>query len=402
MRGSTRRRGSGASGSARARIPDHAWRDPIQRSALAIKGLTYMPTGATVAALDDVASRDAGRRAQLGLPLHLDARHDVHAAGAALPQPRLGGRRVHAVRRRPRAQRGRRAADHVRHRRPARPDRVDARRPLGLRRRASRCGSATARSTSARTTSSAPCSTRSSCTPAAANGCRAGCGRSSQAQAECATERVAQARPGDLGGARRAAALRLVEADVLGRARPRGEARRDPRRRRAPPSWRATAEEIRADILEHGVDRRGVLRQHYDTDALDASMLLAAIFGFLPGDDERLRDTVLAIAEELTENGFVLRYRTEETDDGLSGKEGTFLICSFWLVSALADRRRDAAGPRPDGAAAARRVAARALRRGVRRRDRPPPRQLPPSVLAPRADRGRGAHHRRRSEWRSM
>src|SRR6185295_6753802 len=93
---------------------------------------------------------------------------------------------------------------------------------------------------------------------------------------------------------------------------------------------------IRADILEHGVSDRGVLRQHYDTDALDASILLSAIFGFLPATDERLHKTVLAIADELTEQGFVLRYRTEETDDGLSGKEGTFLICSFWLVSALA------------------------------------------------------------------
>ena len=65
-------------------------------------------------------------------------------------------------------------------------------------------------------------------------------------------------------------------------------------------------------------------------------MLLAAIFEFLPGDDERLRATVNAISEELTENGFVLRYHTGETDDGLSGKEGTFLICSFWLVLALA------------------------------------------------------------------
>jgi GH15 family glucan-1,4-alpha-glucosidase len=79
-----------------------------------------------------------------------------------------------------------------------------------------------------------------------------------------------------------------------------------------------------------------VLRQHYDTDALDASVLLAAIFGFLPADDERLRATVLTIGDELTDQGFVLRYRTGETDDGLSGKEGTFLICSFWLVSALA------------------------------------------------------------------
>jgi alpha,alpha-trehalase len=78
-----------------------------------------------------------------------------------------------------------------------------------------------------------------------------------------------------------------------------------------------------------------VLRQHYDTDALDASTLLAAIFGFLPGDDERLKNTVDAISNELTEHGFVLRYVTTETDDGLSGKEGTFLICSFWLVSAL-------------------------------------------------------------------
>jgi len=100
--------------------------------------------------------------------------------------------------------------------------------------------------------------------------------------------------------------------------------------------WSQTAEEIKADILEHGVDARGVLRQHYATDALDASTLLAALFGFLPPDDARLRASVLAIADELTEHGFVLRYKTGETDDGLSGKEGTFLICSFWLVSALA------------------------------------------------------------------
>jgi len=100
--------------------------------------------------------------------------------------------------------------------------------------------------------------------------------------------------------------------------------------------WAKVATEIKADILEHGVDKRGVLRQHYATDSLDASTLLAAIFGFLPGEDERLRASVLAIAEELTEHGFVLRYRTDETDDGLSGKEGTFLICSFWLVSSLA------------------------------------------------------------------
>src|SRR5262245_9881004 len=101
------------------------------------------------------------------------------------------------------------------------------------------------------------------------------------------------------------------------------------------PKWGATAEEIRKDILENGV-RDGVLRQHYDTEALDASTLLAAIFGFLPGEDEVLKKSVLAIADDLTEDGFVLRYVTGETDDGLSGKEGSFLICSFWLVSGLA------------------------------------------------------------------
>ena len=100
--------------------------------------------------------------------------------------------------------------------------------------------------------------------------------------------------------------------------------------------WSKVADEIKADILEHGVDKRGVLVQHYGTESLDASTLLAALFGFLPATDERLRASVLAIADELTENGFVLRYRTDETDDGLSGKEGTFVICSFWLVSALA------------------------------------------------------------------
>jgi GH15 family glucan-1,4-alpha-glucosidase len=100
-------------------------------------------------------------------------------------------------------------------------------------------------------------------------------------------------------------------------------------------TWGAAAQEIHADILEHGV-RDGILRQHYDTDALDASTLLAAMFGFLPGTDERLHKSVLAIADDLTEDGFVLRYKTDETDDGMAGKEGSFLICSFWLVSGLA------------------------------------------------------------------
>ena len=99
--------------------------------------------------------------------------------------------------------------------------------------------------------------------------------------------------------------------------------------------WRRQAEEIHADVTEHGVDGRGVFVQHYEADALDASALLIPIMGFLPPDDERVRATVLAIADELTEDGLVLRYRVEHTDDGLEGEEGTFTICSWWLVDAL-------------------------------------------------------------------
>jgi GH15 family glucan-1,4-alpha-glucosidase len=102
-------------------------------------------------------------------------------------------------------------------------------------------------------------------------------------------------------------------------------------------SWQELADQIREDILEKGVDNRGVFRQHYETDALDASTLLVPLMRFLPPEDERVRATVIAIQEELTDGGLVLRYRTDSTDDGLKGEEGTFLICSFWLVSALSE-----------------------------------------------------------------
>jgi alpha,alpha-trehalase len=102
-------------------------------------------------------------------------------------------------------------------------------------------------------------------------------------------------------------------------------------------SWQEAADEIHADICANGVDGRGVFVQHYGTEALDASVLLMPLVRFLPPDDQRIRDTVLAIAEELTEDGLVLRYRVDETDDGFSGEEGTFTICSFWLVSALVE-----------------------------------------------------------------
>jgi GH15 family glucan-1,4-alpha-glucosidase len=102
-------------------------------------------------------------------------------------------------------------------------------------------------------------------------------------------------------------------------------------------AWQAAADEIRGDILANALDDRGVFTQAYGSKALDASVLLMPLLHFLPPDDPRIRATVLAIADELTVDGLVLRYRVEQTDDGLSGEEGSFTICSFWLVSALVE-----------------------------------------------------------------
>ncbi|WP_344538823.1 glycoside hydrolase family 15 protein [Actinomadura fulvescens] len=99
--------------------------------------------------------------------------------------------------------------------------------------------------------------------------------------------------------------------------------------------WQAAADEIHADVLANALDERGVFTAHYGATALDASALLIPLLGFLPADDKRVRETVLAIADELSEDDLVLRYRATETDDGFESEEGTFTICSFWLVSSL-------------------------------------------------------------------
>ena len=112
-------------------------------------------------------------------------------------------------------------------------------------------------------------------------------------------------------------------------AQERGDAERATR-------WQKAADAMKAEILDKGVDERGRFRQAYENDELDASLLLLPIMGFLPPGDERIRATVLAIADELTEDGLVLRYKVDSTDTGFAGKEGTFTICSWWLVSALA------------------------------------------------------------------
>ena len=103
--------------------------------------------------------------------------------------------------------------------------------------------------------------------------------------------------------------------------------------------WTAERDRIRDAILERGwSESRGAYAQSFGSDELDAAQLLMPIVGFLPATDERMRATIDAIARELTEDGLVLRYRNEEglNADGLTGEEGTFVICSFWLVSALA------------------------------------------------------------------
>jgi GH15 family glucan-1,4-alpha-glucosidase len=100
--------------------------------------------------------------------------------------------------------------------------------------------------------------------------------------------------------------------------------------------WRAARDEIHSDVLEKGYDAgRGTFTQAYGSRALDACALLIPRVGFLPYDDERVISTVETIRNELTEDGLVLRYRTDQSDDGLTGREGSFLICSFWMVYAL-------------------------------------------------------------------
>jgi GH15 family glucan-1,4-alpha-glucosidase len=101
--------------------------------------------------------------------------------------------------------------------------------------------------------------------------------------------------------------------------------------------WRQLRQEIHRNICENAFDStRNTFTQSYGSRALDASLLLIPSVGFLPADDPRVRGTIAAIEQELVRDGFVLRYNTAHTDDGLPGSEGAFIACSFWLADAYA------------------------------------------------------------------
>ena len=206
------------------------------------------------------------------------------------------------------------------------------------------------------------------------------------------------ARPGHLGGARRAAALRRARSSCAGsrwtaaRAWPRAAASDD-----LADHWRVVANEIHAEICERGVDERGVLHpalRHRRARRLAACSSRSC--ASCPTTTTRVRATVLAIADELTENGLVLRYRVDETDDGLQRRGGHVPDLLVLAGQRPAGDRRAQARPPALRAPAVARLAARPLRRGARRRHRPPPRQLPAGLHPPGAhQRGHARHPRR-------
>jgi GH15 family glucan-1,4-alpha-glucosidase len=101
--------------------------------------------------------------------------------------------------------------------------------------------------------------------------------------------------------------------------------------------WRSLRDEIKAEVLTRGwSDEKRSFTQAYDSDALDASALVMPLVGFIPATDPRMVSTVEALKRELLVDGLLLRYRPEETADGLPAREGVFLACSFWLVEVLA------------------------------------------------------------------
>jgi GH15 family glucan-1,4-alpha-glucosidase len=317
-----------------ARIPDHEFREAMQRSALATKGLTYMPTGATVAALTTSLPetpggernwdyrytwiRDTTFTLQALHWLNLDWEADEFMQFVADLEPTEDGSLQIMYG-------------------------IDGRRDLTESFRTDLSGYEGA--SPVRIGNAAYNQHQNDVFGAVLDSILLHTRRSDrlprrlwpivESQAECASKIWQQPDQGiweARGDPKHYVSSKLMCWIAMDRAASLAEIRGD---EKLAQKWHVTADDIRKDIMARGV-KDGVLRQHYDTDALDASTLLAIMFGFLGPTDEVARKTVDAIADQLTEDGLVLRYKTGETDDGMSGKEGTFLICSFWLVSALA------------------------------------------------------------------
>ena len=320
----------------RARIPDHRFRDPIQRSALAIKGLTYMPTGATVAALTTSLPetpggernwdyrytwmRDTTFTLQALHWLNLDWEADEFMQFVADVEPTEDGSLQIMYG-------------------------IDGRRDLTESTRDDLSGYAGARPV--RIGNGAFDQRQNDVFGAVLDSILLHTRRSErlparlwpivESQAECATKVWREPDQGiweARGKPQHYVSSKLMCWVALDRAAQLAEIRGDPEladdvARRPPtrsaPTSSSTASPSAASCASTTRPTRSTRRCCSPRSSASC-----------PRDDERLRATVDAIAEELTENGFVLRYRTDETDDGLSGKEGTFLICSFWLVSALA------------------------------------------------------------------
>jgi alpha,alpha-trehalase len=367
-----------------ARLPDHRWREPIQRSALAIKGLTYMPTGATVAALTTSLPETPG--GERNWDYRFTWLRDSTFTLQALHYLNLDWEAEEFMQFVADLERDDDGALQIMYG-------IDGRRDLAESTRDDLSGYAGAHPV--RVGNGAYNQRQNDVFGAALDSILLHTRRSErlprrlwpivQAQAQCATnvwrepdQGIWEAR----GKPRHYVSSKLMCWVAMDRAAQLAAIRGDSQLQK---TWAATAEEIKQDVLEHGVDKRGVLRQHYETDALDARPRQTPARQ-RAGDRRRTDRRRLRVA---------LSHRRDRRRDERQGGQ----LFDLLLLAGVGagDHRRGAARPRPDGTAAARRLAARPLRRGVRHQHRPAPRQLPPSLLTPRPDRGSRAHHHPRA-----